>query len=126
VVHQQLQLGVLTTLMLGDHERTGRVLAAYAAVMDMVREHVVAGSWRRDRLRKKRRARLVALLTDHFEMAEYVSHILLSYGRSHEFGDYHERAAAVYDEVFGTASAAVEDFYRRATASGRTVLIRRA
>ncbi|GAA1891072.1 hypothetical protein GCM10009837_11530 [Streptomyces durmitorensis] len=114
----QVQLKVFTTLMLGDHEETGRALAVYAAVIDVVRSRIAEGTRRRDHLTRKGRMLFDERLTEHFRMAEYVSWTLLSFGQSHEFGDYRARATAVYEEEFAAASAAVQDFYAKADRCG--------
>lgn len=109
----QVQLRLYTSLMLGNHVETGRGLAAYAAVVGVVRRELATGTWLRDRMRKKWRKRFLGLLDEHFEMAEYISKFLLSYGGSREFGDYRATANETYDDTFTATTQAVEEFFRR-------------
>jgi hypothetical protein len=110
----EVQLKIFTTLMLGDHAGTGRALAAYAAVVDVVRSRISADERPPDDLTDEQRAHVGERLTQHFEMADYVGFLLLSYGQSHEFGDYRADAKKVYAEQFESVKDAAEDFYDEA------------
>lgn len=110
----QVQLKVFTTLMLGNHAETGRALAVYAAVTDVVRKRFLSGAGSGVRLKKKQKLLVRERLEQHFEMAEYISNTLLSYGQSHEFGDYRVQAKKIYRQTFTAAEAAVEAFFEEA------------
>lgn len=99
--------------MLGHHDESGRALAVYAAVTDVARNRLLSAAGRSDRLLKKQWPQIRKRLEQHFEMAEYLSHTLLSYGQSHEFGDYRALAKEIY-ETFAAASEAIEDFFEKA------------
>lgn len=105
----QVQLKIFTTLMLGDHDGTGRALAIYAAVMDTVRTKIAGDEEPGDDVADERE--FVDRLTQHYDTGDYVGHLLLSYGQSHEFGDYRARAKEVYEESFAATTAAVDDFF---------------
>jgi hypothetical protein len=107
----QVQLKIFTTLMLGDHDGTGRALVIYAAVMDTVRTKIAGQAEPGDDVAYENEREAVDSLTQHYDTGAYVGNLLLSYGQSHEFGDYRARAKEVYDKLFAATTAAVDDFF---------------
>lgn len=118
----QVQLKIFTTLMLGHHDETGWALAVYAAVTDVVPKRLLSKAGRSVPMTKRKRSEIRDRLEQHFEMAEHFSHTLLSYGQSHQFGDYRALAEEVYEETFAAASEAVEDFFDKACFEQRTAV----
>jgi hypothetical protein len=114
-----VQLKILTSLMLGRHDETGRALAVYAAVMDVARKQLFGADTRADDDADDPENRAHRRLEEHFELAYYASPRLLASGGSDEFGNYSEKALAVYGEVFASASEAVEHFCKQAARRGR-------
>lgn len=108
-----VQLKIYTSLMLGKHDETGRALAVYGAVMDVVGKQF-SNQPSEDVMTEDQKTPAREKLLDHFEMADYASPRLMAYGNSHEFGDYSAKALGVYAEVSAAASAAVEGFYKDA------------
>lgn len=103
----QVQLAIFISLMLGRQDDTGRALAVYAAVFDVVQKHFDGlGA----RTAGERKGPMHDTLLDHLEMARYASSRLMAHGQYDEFGDHSARALQTYNEVFTSASAAVESF----------------
>jgi hypothetical protein len=109
-----VQLKILTSLMLGRHYETGRALAVYAAVMDVARKPLFGADAPADDAADDPESRAHGQLEAHFELAHYASPRLMAYGESHEFGDNSKKALAVYEEVFASASEAVGRFFKEA------------
>ncbi|HEV7889724.1 MAG TPA: hypothetical protein VGP08_03750 [Pyrinomonadaceae bacterium] len=106
-----VQLKILTSLMLGRHDETGRALAVYAAVMDVARKQLFGADARADDDADDPESRAHRRLEENFALAYYASPKLLMRGEGHEFGGHSKKALAVYGEVFASASEAVERFF---------------
>lgn len=114
-----VQLKILTSLMLGKHYETGRALAVYAAVMDVARKQMFGADAPADDTADDTETRAHVRLEAHYELAHHASPRLMAYGESHEFGDYSKKALEVYGEVFASASEAVESFFKETLRRGR-------
>ena len=85
-----VQLWIYTTLLLGEHDETGRALAIYAATLNCC-AHVVH-------------------LEDHVYTASYWGVSLLACGKSHEFASVYERATSEFEGIKLKAGDAVSRF----------------
>jgi hypothetical protein len=106
-----VQLRIYMTLLLGEHHDTGMALAAYAAVMEATLDYYSAPGEKPGDLSAEGREQNLDLLRQHLEMARHIGSRMLSYGKSHEFGNYVDAATACFDATFQTTKKAVEKFY---------------
>jgi hypothetical protein len=105
----QVQVRIFTTLLLGEHDHTGRALAAYAGVMKSALDYYEPGD-RIGALSAKNREGHLAMLREHLDIARYAGVRLLAYGRSHEFDDFSRPAEETYGRVFAAVSTAAAGF----------------
>jgi hypothetical protein len=106
-----IQLRIYVSLLFGEHAEVGRALAAYQAVMQGALGYYEPAGERVGALSAENRERLLSVLRDHQEYAAYTGVRLLGYGRSHEFEDRSEAAAAETKAVCERTRAAVNRFF---------------
>jgi hypothetical protein len=106
-----VQLRIYMTLLMGEHHDTGVALAAYAAVMESTLDYYSAPGEKPGDLSAEGRERNLDLLRQHLEMARHIGSRMLSYGKSHEFGNYVEAATACFDATFQATKKTVENYY---------------
>jgi hypothetical protein len=102
-----VQLRVYTTLLLGEHDQTGRALAAYAGVMRGTLDYYEPPGERIGGLSAENRESHLEMLRDHLGLAEYAGVRLLAFGRSHEFDDFSAPARSDWNAIFEATTAAV-------------------
>jgi hypothetical protein len=107
----QVQLRIYSTLLMGEHDQTGRVLAAYAGVMRGALDYYEPPGERTGGLSAENRESHLEMLREHLDMAEYAGVRLLAYGRSHEFDDFSAAASTAWDAIFEASTAAVARFF---------------
>jgi hypothetical protein len=88
-----VQLWIYTTLLLGEHDETGRALAIYAATLNCCAR--------------------AAYLEDHVYSADYWGVSLLASGTSHEFESIYDRARTEFEEIKRKAGEAVTIFLEK-------------
>ena len=106
VAHIQLLIHV--SLLLGDHEATGRALAAYSAVMWSASNHYEPMGDRADELPEENRERLLGMLDSNGGFAEYAGRRLLAYGRVNELADPTGQADATWNAIFEATAKSVD------------------
>ena len=112
----QLQMRIFITLLLGEHDNTGRALAAYHAVMRGAFEYYSPPGEKLGGLSQQGRERNLGLLEEHSDLSRYSGLRLLAYGKSHEFVDLSARATTEFEAILNTTKAAVDKFFKTATA----------
>jgi len=105
-----VQMRIFMTLLMGEHHETGLALAAYAAVMQGALDYFGRPGKKAGDLSEEGRERHLAMLQDHFEMARHIGLRMLSFGKSHEFGDYSAIAAAEFEATVDRTMGAVGKF----------------
>lgn len=108
----QVQLRIYVTLLLGEHDQTGRALAAYGGVMRGMLDYYKPRNQRVGWLPARNKKSTQAVLRHHLDLAEYTGKQLLGSGRSHEFGDFSAAAAMSWDAGFEATTAAVATFFK--------------
>jgi hypothetical protein len=112
------QLRVFMTLLMGEHDETGRALAGYAAVIQGAIDYYSRPGHKACDPSKESSDEHIELLKDHFDMANHIGVHLLASGKSNEFGNYSAEAAADFNSTFASTRAAVADFFEIANARG--------
>jgi hypothetical protein len=107
----QIQLRIYTTLLLGEHDHTGRALAAYAGVMRGALDYFEPSSEKVGDLSPENREKHLEMLREHLDMAEYAGVRLLAYGRSHQFDDFSADARAEWNRIFEATTVTVARFF---------------
>ena len=107
----QVQLWIYTTLLMGEHDQTGRALAAYGGVMRGALDYYEPSGEKIGGLSPENRGSHLVTLRRHLDMAEYAGVRLLTYGRSHEFDDFSAAANAAWNASFEATTAAVARFF---------------
>jgi hypothetical protein len=107
----QVQLRIYMTLLMGEHDQTGRALAAYAAVTRGALDYFEPPVEKIGDLSAENRESHLETLRDHLWYAEYAGVRLLAYGKSHEFDDFSAAARVTWDEIFDATSTAVARFF---------------
>jgi hypothetical protein len=106
-----IQLLIYVSLLLGDHEATGRALAAYSAVMWSASDHYEPTGDRTDDLPEGNRARLLGMLDSNGGFAEYAGRRLLAYGRVRELSDQTGQADATWNAIFEATRKSVDKVF---------------
>jgi hypothetical protein len=88
-----VQICLYTTLLLGEHDETGRALAMYAATLKCCEP--------------------VAYLEDHIYAAGYWGITLLACGKSHEFNSIYDQAKTQFEDIQRKAGDAVTRFLEK-------------
>ena len=114
-----IQLRIYMTLLLGEHDETGRALAAYSAVMQAAFEYYSRPGDKIGDLSEEGRERHLGLLEEHNEFARYSGVRLLAFGKSHQFDDFSATATANFDAIFDSTKAAVNRFFENIVARTR-------
>jgi len=108
-----IQLRIFSTLLLGEHDETGRALAAYTGML----RAVLAAYSRTPQLTIWQspfpREGNIALLNEHIQVARDWGISLMSCGRSDQFESIYEQAKAEFLEREASATTAVETLLRR-------------
>lgn len=112
----QVQLRIFMTLLMGQHDQTGRALAAYGGVMRGALDYYEPPGEKIGGLSAENRENHLVILRKHLDMAEYAGVRLLAYGRSHEFDDFSAVASAAWNAIFEAATAAVAASSRKGEA----------
>jgi hypothetical protein len=107
----QVQLRIYTTLLMGEHDQTGRALAAYAGVMRGALDYYEPPGEKIGGLSAENRESHLMMLQEHLDMAKYAGVRLLAYGRSHQFDDFSSAASAASNAVFEATTTAVARFF---------------
>ncbi|MBN8443225.1 MAG: hypothetical protein J0M28_16225 [Thauera sp.] len=107
----QIQLLIHVSLLLGDHDATGRALAAYAAVMWSASNHYEPTGDRADELPEENREQLLGMLDSNGGFAEYAGRHLLAYGRVHELSDETGQADATWNATFEATRKSVDKVF---------------
>jgi hypothetical protein len=110
-----VQLRIFMTLLMGEHDETGRALAAYAAVMQGAHDYYVEPGDKVGALSQEGRERNLGLLSDHLDMARHIGWCMLSYGQSHQFDDFRAVAQTAFDAAFDQTRTAVDRFFTSVT-----------
>ena len=105
-----IQLRIFMTLLMGEHDKTGRALASYSAVMQGALEFYRAPE-RAAALSEQKRTQELDLLQDHFEYAQYTGASLMAFGSTHEFKSIYAQANVDFKAEFETTKAAVSRFF---------------
>jgi hypothetical protein len=113
-----IQLRVFMTLLMGEHDETGRALAGYAAVIQGAIDHYGRPGHKACDLSEENSDEHIEVLKDHFDMANCIGVQLLASGKSNEFGNYSAEAVADFNSTFVSTKAAVADFFEIASARG--------
>jgi|GEM_PF-5546888 len=92
-----VQLRICMTLMLGEHDQTGRALAAYGAILKATAAHYIKPHSER--------------LERQIELAAYSGVSLLAFGKSNEFADRLAVSRAEFQSLFNQTKAAVDAFF---------------
>jgi hypothetical protein len=106
-----VQLRIYTTLLMGEHDQTGRALAAYAAVMRGALDYYEPPGEKMGALSPANREGHLETLRNHLSWAEYAGVRLLAYGKSHEFDDFSAAAQATWSEIFDATAVVVGRFF---------------
>jgi hypothetical protein len=88
-----VQFWIYTTLLLGQHDETGRALAIYAGTLKCCAS--------------------AAYLGDHVYTASYWGVSLLASGKSHEFASIYDKAKTEFEQIKSKASDAVTRFLKK-------------
>ena len=108
-----IQLRIFSTLLLGEHDETGRALAAYAGML----RAVLAAYSRVPELRIWQSpfppGRNIALLEEHIQVARHWGISLMACGPTDHFASIFEQAKAEFLEREASATTAVEHLLRR-------------
>jgi hypothetical protein len=107
----QIQLLIHVTLLLGDHEATGRALCAYSAVMWSSSNHYEPTGERAADLPEESRAQLLGMLDSNGGFAEYAGRRLLAYGRNHELSDQSGQVDATWTAIFEATRKSVDNVF---------------
>jgi hypothetical protein len=109
-----IHLKFITSIMLGKHHDTGRVMSVYAAAMEVALKQIPFVYAADDAETAEQRNRVTRTSDDHREMALYLSTTLMGMGQSHEFHSIFDEAVKAHQEWFAAATEAVEAFFREA------------
>ena len=101
----QVQLHILTALLLGEHHAAGQALAVYAGVMQAALEAYTAAGKIDERVPAQEITAYLGLLQRHLDTAQHIAHTFLAAGRCNDFGDHTAAAAATYARLFGGSRA---------------------
>jgi len=107
----QVQLRIYTTLLLGQHEKTGHALAIYAGIMRGALDYYEPPGERIGNLSPENRERLLSMLQVHNDMGRDTSITLAACGKSHEFESRYDAAATAINATYDTTGAAVARFF---------------
>jgi hypothetical protein len=107
----QVQLRIYTTLLLGEHDQTGRALAAYAGAIRATLDYYASPGEKIGGLSPANREGHLEMLREHLGLAEYAGLWLLACGKSHQFDDFSAAASDAWDAIFETTTAAVAAFF---------------
>lgn len=107
----QVQLRIYMTLLMGEHDQTGRALAAYVGVMKAALDYYQSPDARTGGLSAGNRDSQLAMLGGHHDFAEYAGVRLLAYGRSHQFDDFSAAARSTWVAELEAVTRAVTRFF---------------
>jgi hypothetical protein len=108
----QVQLRIYTTLLMGEHDQTGRALAAYAGVMRGALDYYEPPGEKVGGLSVENRESHLVMLREHLDLADYAGVRLLAYGRSHQFDDVSATASAASTAIFEATTTVVARFFQ--------------
>jgi hypothetical protein len=111
-----VQLRIYFTLLMGEHDETGRAFAAYAAVMQSAIDYYSQSGAIVGALPENSRDRHLDILADHRDMGYHIGLRMLPYGKADEFGDYTAIAERELASTFDATRAAVDAFFGNLTA----------
>ncbi len=101
----QVQLRLLTALLLGEHHAAGQALAVYAGFMQAAHEAYAAAGKINDRVPAHEFQSYLGLLRRHHDTAAHIAHTFLAAGSCFDFGDHTAAAAATYGRLFAGSYA---------------------
>lgn len=113
-----VQLRIFTSLMLGQHFMTGQALAVYAGIIDSALTYYEAIERINEQVTAEENEQHLNLLRDHHAAGEHIGWCMLTYGKSHEFGNYTRAARAEYDRLFGAAQSKTAQFITKIVGTG--------